>query len=420
MTQTIAIEIDTRPSTYLSSREFTGHLLDRQLHRPLFREDALSLVPDLLSVHDKIDDRAWVFRLADDATWGTGDPVTADDVAKRLFRIAQQPRGSWIAALIKRCDVLDGRTLKVTTRQRIAILDRALANPTLAPRRRKHSSGAYALSWVRENRATLVPRDGNSDVIELVTTSSRAEGRRRFLSGTLDIGWGIGVPPKFWDQDDPGPFLATPGLDMFVILAAGPGVPQEAANRILDSIGLDRNAPAGIEPTVSRFSSYPFTPGKNAEKSTLPAGRWPLFYTEFPPNRETAVQLARASDKRLVPTPVSYSTMLAGPPKAGFSLQIHATQFPDTLGLQVESLLIARGSIPAPDALKEVASSLWEMESDTARRECARAAEISLDQTLRRRVIGRLRPRFRSRSPINMPRSGWFDFKQLTKGNCST
>jgi hypothetical protein len=306
--------------------------------------------------------------------------------------------------------------LRVTTRQRVAILDRIFANPLLAPRRNEHSSGVYALSQIEANRVTLVPRDSTLGLIELVTTNSRAEGRRRFLSGMLDIGWGIGVPPEFWANDDPGPFPATRELDMFVIATAGRDVPQVTADRILESLRLDHDAPAGVEPTVSRFSATPHVPGEKAETLGAPAGHWPLYFTDFPPNRELADYLARASEGRLLPTTLDYKTMIAGlVPKTGFSLQIHATHFPDTLGLQIESLLVARGSIPAAAELRAITLSGWEAESDEHRLESARAAESPLDQMLRRRVIGRVRPRFRSRTPIELPRSGWFDFKQLAK-----
>jgi hypothetical protein len=307
--------------------------------------------------------------------------------------------------------------LKITTRQRVAILDRVLANPTLAPRRKKHSSGAYALSRVEANRATLAPRDRTLRPIELITTRSRSEGRQRFRAMSIDIGWGVGVPPDFWADCDTGPFPAMPELDMFIIAAAGRDVPARVAERIHDSLVLDHNAPGGVEPTISRFTRTGHSPGSNdGARSISTVGRWPLYYSDFPPNRELADQLSHAAEGLLVPQAIAYTALLQGTvPKAGFSLQVHGTHFPDTLGLQIESLLLARGAIPGPRTLRGIASSGWETRSDDLRQECARATEHQIDRILRRRVVGRVLPRFRSRTPIDLPRSGWFDFQLLTR-----
>ncbi|WP_143465992.1 hypothetical protein [Leifsonia sp. NCR5] len=289
-----------------------------------------------------------------------------------------------------------------------------LANPAFAPRRPSHSSGAYFLLREDRDRTVLVPRDSSAaPVVELVSTGSRIEGRRQFDAGALDIGWGVGVPPQFWTREDPGPFARSPELDMHVIVAAGRTVSPDSAREILDSCALARGLPAGIDATSTRFAGE-----RNAPAQARPVAiddEWPLFFSEFPPNREIANSLARASNGRLIPTRVSYGALVDGSLRQhGFSLEIHATQFPDALGMLVETALIEGTSLPVSGDLREAASQIWGTENESSRREMARSVEQHLDTILRRRVIGRMRSRFRSHSDLKIPRTGWLDFRQFT------
>lgn len=408
----MSLEIDTPPSVYLTSREYTGQLVERQLHRPLFRENAEVVVSDLVSVHDRIGAHGWVFRVADDSTWCDGESVTATHVAARLAEVALSRKWAWLAALLRRCEVIDTSTIGVTTRRPVAMLDRVLANPAFSPRDLSRSTGAYVLAHTEQNRTRFVSRQDSSSVVDLVTTASREEGRRRFDIGSLDIGWGIGVPPEYWAADDPGPFAPSVALDTHVIVSAGRAVPADAATSVLDACGHAKNLPPGIDATSSRFRKLPAASDPRDQPAA--SSGWPLYFSPFPPNRELAASLARASGGRLVPTRVSYDVLISDSARQdGFTLQIHTTQFPDALGLQVESALLEQMSRPVTDDLRALASTIWGTGSETARRELAQRAERPLDQLLGRRVVGRLQTRFRSHSPIDIPRTGWFDFRQF-------
>ncbi|WP_028264999.1 hypothetical protein [Arthrobacter sp. MA-N2] len=415
MSATVALEIDTRPSEYTMSREFTGQLLDRQLHRPLFREAGPDIVPDLLSIHDQPGSKEWIFRIADDARWNGGDVVTAHDVARRMAKVVVLPHMAWTRALLSACRVHDDRTLSMTTRQKVVLLDRILANPVFSPRRPGGSSGSYRLTRVQRNRTILVPTGRTrGSVIELVTTSSRAVGRRQFREGRLDIGWGIGVPPSFWSVDDPGPFPESQPLDMHVVVAAGRGLPQTTSRQILSRCMLSEGTPLGLNPTLTRFASEPVRQSAAAAALPAPSERWPLYFTDFPPNREIATELARSLGNRLVPTVVPYEDFISGAGLSdGFSLQIHSSHFPDDVGLLVESAVVANGSVPGAEAIRELCGAMWRTEDLVERRQIAKNVERPLDVLLRRRVLGRMLTRFRSEAPLNVPRSGWFDFSLL-------
>lgn len=415
MTATVSIEIDTLPSQYTTSREFTGLLLDRQLHRPLFRETGLDLAPDLLSHHDQPGPKEWVFRISDDARWQKSEAVSAHDVARRLAQVVDLPQLAWVRALLSACRVHDARTLSVSTRQRVVLLDRIFANPLFAPRHPGSSSGNYRIARVQRNRAILEPNEWTSgSVIELVTTTSREEGRRQFRDGRLDVGWGIGVPPSFWSVEDPGPFSESHQLDMHVIVTAGRNLPQTTASEILSQCRLSDGTHFGLKRTFTRFTSEYELPPPLCAAPRAASDRWPLYFTDFPPNREIAKELARTLGNQLVPTVIRYEDYISGAiPRDGFSLQIHSSQFPDDAGLLVESAVVANGCVPAAAKIRELSEAMWSTESPVERRQIAKNIERPLDSVLRRAVIGRLLTRFRCESPLNLPRSGLFDFSLL-------
>ena len=418
MREAIRFEIDTLPSVFLSGREFTGNLIERQLHRPLFRAQGHRAIPDLLETQDT-SEHQWVFRVARDATWEAGEPVHAIEIARRLRDTCRTPAGSWLSSLIERVEAIGAEIVRVTTRQHVSVMDKVLTDPAFAPRRTGCSTGAYRVVRRGRRRVTLQPTGSAVHPVELVSTISRAEGRRMFAAGLLDVGWGIGVPPEFFTQDDAGPFVADSPIDMHVVVVAGRDIPVPLAFTVLESLQLGEGAPLGVEPTSSRFAVVPPMPQPRGPSPEIRP--MPLYYTDFPPNRDIASHLAASSRVRLVPTPVSYDRLVSGSqPRDGFSVQVHASRFPDPAGLYVESALVAQGWLRAPPVLRELSHDVWASDSRAVRLGRCRAVEEPLDRLLARRVVGRMRTRFRSHHHIELPPTGWLDFTHLRKGGRHT
>ncbi|WP_454109062.1 hypothetical protein [Leifsonia shinshuensis] len=409
------MEIDTPPSVYLSPREFTGMLVDRQTSRPLFSESGGRIASDLLSTVDREGDRQWIFRVAPDGRWDSGDRIRADEVVQRMAQGTRSPQQRWLAALIGRCEVIDTSTLAMTTRFAVADLEAALAAPALSPKRADAFSGAYAREPIDTRRTLLrsISPERATDV-ELVTTVSRTRGRADFARGALDVGWGIGVPASFWEPTDRGPFLESAPLDMFAVVVAGRSTPDREARRILHACRLSRSTDYGVLATASRYSDTRSDPAPAlGGKGNV---NWPLYYTPFPPNAELARDLAAATAGSLRPVAVTYNELLRGRvPDSGFSLQIHSAATAGDPGLLIESAVIAGGLATSGAHLREQCLQVWGAGSRADRRTMAEKVEPALDRLLRRRVVGRMLPRFRTPHPLPLPRSGWFDFTQLRR-----
>ena len=412
----IRVEIDTPASIYLSSRDFTGFLVDRQVNRPLFSEFGDSIGPGLLSTIERDGERRWTFRVAPDAHWDTGDRIHAEEVASRLVEVAKTSQHRWLASVMARLDVRDRSTLTIMTRFPISDLEAVLTSPVLSPRRDRASSGAYRRMVIDDRRTVLTPRcSGSIPDIELITTSSRQHGRADFERGALDIGWGIGVPVGFWDVNDDGPFVKSSALDVFAVVVAASSIPERDARMILGACRLERSAAYGVLPLESRYRDDGPSDQVGFESGS---GRtsWPLHYTGFPPNAELAHELSQVTGGRLKPHRVPYGNLIRGePPGHGFALHIHSAVTAGDAGLQIESASVASGLIATQANFRATSLALWGGGSAVERRNAAMWVERRLDRLLRRKVIGRFVPRFRAAHPFPIPRTGWFDFSHLRK-----
>ncbi len=410
---TVRMEIDTPPSVYAIPDEFTGLLVDRQLHRPLFEEMDQLIRPGLLSLQDRASPFEWAFRVEHDSRWKNGAAISAHDVAARLADVTRSPRWAWTSSLIHSCVVQDARTVIVRTRFEVEMLDRVLVNPIFSPRRDGITSGSYRLFRRGPACSLLRANDGASGPdVELITTDSRDEGRERYMTSELDIGWGIGVPSSFWSSDDTGPFASTSPLDMHAVIVAGRALPMADVEWVLTRCALEADMDCGIERTESRYSIV--NRSRPATEARAGRQRWPLYFTDFPPNSEIVTEMAKATNGRLVPRKVAYDDVLKGrSPADGFSLQVHTTCFPDSVGLQVETAPIATGKVASPEWIRELSLHLWGSAAANERRQTAIQMEETLDRLFRRKVIGRIRPRFRTHKALKLPTTGWFDFTQL-------
>jgi hypothetical protein len=195
-------------------------------------------------------------------------------------------------------------------------------------------------------------------------------------------------------------------MNVVVLLCAGPGISAAHAQLILRQAMLPREAVKGVLSCGSRFRDLQDEIPPAAE---APSARYPLYYSDFPPNAAIADCLSRSAGGALVPTLIAYENLVdAALPNKSFSLQLHAPSFPGRRGQLVEAAVIASGRLPADPETRELSHRFWQGDSDDA--VPALETEALIDTLLRRRVIGRMRSRFRSHHAFDLAPTGIFDF----------
>lgn len=412
------IEMDTEPSVYSAPSEYTGFLLTRQLHRPLFRARESGIAADLLTAPERLEEKQWRFRVADDAVWKDGTRIEADDVARGIHQATSVPRFGWSRSLFSRVEASSLSELIITTRFPVVGLDRVLAMPAFAPQNRERPSGKFRIEQVGKRRMRLRASDPKTTRdVDLVTTESREAGHRLYRTGALDLGWGVGVPTTFWEATDPGPFQPPVELDMHFVVTAGRLVGAPASEEILRMCRLTTASRLGVLPTDTRLSTRFYT-RLGSEGRSRDGRKWPLYYSAFPPNPAVAAELAVNAGGRIVPTVIDYNALFgASNPQDGFSLSIHVAAFPGLLGNLPETAAMLRPSDGVSDELAESARRHWSHETDHSSDQELLQFERSVDVALRRRVVGKLRSRFRGIKSFDLPPTGIFDFAELAKRN---
>ncbi len=127
--------VDPHFHNLVPNNAIAAHVFDRLVHQ----DERQALTPGLAESWRAVSDTVWEFRLRAGAQFHDGSPVEAEDVAASLRRISAVPNSpgpfTQFVRGIASVDVVDARTLRITTRGPQPLLPTDLSVIAIIPRR---------------------------------------------------------------------------------------------------------------------------------------------------------------------------------------------------------------------------------------------------------------------------------------------
>ena len=113
-----------------NSNDSASSLINVQIFETLVRQtEDLEIEPLLAESYQQVDDRTWQFVIREGVQFHNGDTLTIEDVAFSLERAKNSPQVAEIVGMIDEIEIVDERTINVSTEYPFAPFLRHLAHP---------------------------------------------------------------------------------------------------------------------------------------------------------------------------------------------------------------------------------------------------------------------------------------------------
>ncbi|WP_088052533.1 ABC transporter substrate-binding protein [Virgibacillus dakarensis] len=222
---TIAQGADLLSFDTANNRHTPSDVILRNMFNRLFKREnpeTMKIVPELVEEYEMVSDDTWNFKLKEGVTFHNGDPLTAEDVAFTLNRVASDDQVSenvYFGPVIDSVNVIDDYEFEIITNGPSPTLLTLLSKSgsDILPKnyidevgmeefqKNPVGSGPYKyVDWIKDDRVIL---EANEDYFEGVVTwdevviRSIPEDSTRvseLLTGGVDII--MNVPPSEWDR----------------------------------------------------------------------------------------------------------------------------------------------------------------------------------------------------------------------------
>lgn len=407
-------------------RDYNYGLLQFQITQPLYAECSDGrVVPALLGDAMRVADHEWAFKagpkLPGESRYELGE--IAEGI---VHSISTTPASAWLGRLIKRVTVSRDR-LQMHTRFPIAELPSVLTAQCLAfSLVGGRHVGDFKLAKGHEKKfATLLSVPDGRFGVELVDFGSRNEGRKKFFSGDINIGWGVGLPRDYYESD-PGPFNEPINFNISYVLTAGSRVPAQLWSSIERYLEREPIVAPYLSTTVSRLFPVPKDrsqrnlPVEKGERtssygSAMTRSSVPLYFSGYHPNGDMAQEIAKQTEGLLYPVQVPYEDIVMNRVNpAGIILSLRVPLNSSPLGAIPETLGYLRQKGLTTAASAELSAMIKEtLAMPAPSLEHLRCLVQAVNKVIRQITIGRLRVLFRSPISFETNSMGMFNFHEL-------
>ncbi|WP_133240980.1 hypothetical protein [Kushneria phyllosphaerae] len=328
--------------------------------------------------------------------------------AEHLYSLVKKPEYRWLTAIISRINY-SRNFLNITTRFDLYDLDNILRDPSLSIHSiHQKKLGDFSLKKEKKSILLLKNKKEIKYNFRLLETNSCKEGKNLFEKGLLDICWGIGTPSSFFNESDTL-FPHSGHLPLNYFIKAGSKLENNTWNSLVDFFSNLEISCVAINQTSHRLSrekisAAPFTTSFLffADKAL------PLYYSDYPPNDEVAVEICSKSNGKLFPKKIPYENIVMSNSKIqdGVILSIQAPRHGGIVGNYPELYFLSKNNLTSNKEYQKLLETLFKQGATWYDDSAIFKIEKKINKEMRQHFIGQLKPRFRSKYTVPIDQLG--------------
>lgn len=392
----IKVETDLGKEFFHNFNEYQSSLIRYNITAPLtdFYEDS-SQKPGLLeSVYSK--GNYWYYSLGKRAPKNIMRIDIFQAVVDRFAYLSKNKENSWFKILIKSIRV-SGNYIIFETRFKISNLDYILSWVGFSLEFINDTRVGNYRPLIKEKSFMLESLDIESyQDVNFTYTKNRFEGKKLYDKGEIDLGWGVGVPPEFFMEDD-SLFHPSNNIPFWFTF-------QLQKDFFIEDINfhLEGSVP-GVDLSTNRL--YKSNKIKSMKHPSIKYSSIKVYCSDFPPNRLVLDEIIKVNPGFSFGGYIDYKDMIKvnnDVSRLSINTRIHAGE----LGMYPEyiSILCKSNNKRLYDDTVELLGSEKIHENWLEEYEC------NINKHFNKSTIGIMKSRFRTYKILNFNSNLFIDF----------
>lgn len=405
MSESLKIESDMEPYVEdgLQGKEHNQKYLAQQLKEPLVWEgNSYDIDNGIFYPGKQIDTLIWAYQPLPYLCKEHNKEEISKHVANHIFKMITKKENSWLTKIIKKIYILE-ECLYIETRYKTSFLDDILKDPSLSVEEIGGKKlGDYNLH-IQNNGCWLIKNKKNIKYNFEIISKAASEAHIPTSENDIDIHWGIGTPSSYFEESD-NLFSKEYYLPLHYYIKAGKNVDDftwEILKKILSCTKV--NSKSIVTSSNRLFDNCQKKyQERTDEKKSQPIEKLFLYYSNYEPNAEIAQKLASIFNGILIPRVVNYYDIVYNVESLqdGVILNITAPKHGGLLGRFSELYFLSTHGRENSDLFQTMLEFCLTNKIENISMKDILNIEDSINIACRQHLVGRLRPRFRSKFEI--------------------